>query len=642
MKLSVIIVNYNVKYFLAQCLLSVEKAKAEYEKKYGKDLIEIFVVDNNSSDNSCDYIKSRFQNIKLIENKKNVGFSAANNQAICQSSGEYVLLLNPDTIIPEDTFLKIIQFADKTPDAGGIGVKMIDGKGNFLPESKRAFPSPEVSFYKMFGLSKLFPKSEKFGKYHLTYLSLNEIHKVDVLSGAFMFLRKSALDKSGLLDEDFFMYGEDIDLSYRITQQNYSNYYFPEVKIIHYKGESTKKGSLNYVFVFYNAMIIFAKKHFRNKKALLFSFLIKLAVIFRATLSAFKRIFNKTFLPLADAFIIFSGFYIIKPYWELYKFNHIGHYPPEYLHYAVPFYIFIWLSAMLFSGAYRTPVDSKLLFKGILAGTFIVLVIYSLLNEEYRYSRMLLLLGTAWTMFFSWLIRAVFTLLRYEPFAFRKNNKSNILIVSEQLECEEIRKMLSDFSVNFSNFQHSEKFETIKNISVQKISHIVISSEKVSFSDFIKTVEKNRNIETAVCYFKERNIIFSSDVITSGDVFSELKFNLNSKNINFKKRLFDILISAFMLLFFPLLILLVEHKKYLLNNIISVLIGKYTWIGYFNCDYLSVFPELKKGVLKPVLYPVVDEQEKCLINARYIRNYHFTDDFYLLYKSFSEIGNKKL
>ena len=637
MKLSVVIVNYNVKYFLTQCLTGVEKAKNEYEKKYGNNLIETFVVDNNSKDNSCEYVKKHFPDINLIENKKNVGFSAANNQAIRQSSGEYILLLNPDTVIPEDTFLKIIDFADKTPDAGGIGVKMTDGKGNFLPESKRAFPSPEVSFYKIFGLSKLFPKSEKFGKYHLTYLPEDEINKVDVLSGAFMFLRKSALDKSGLLDEDFFMYGEDIDLSYRITQQNYCNYYYPEVKIIHYKGESTKKGSLNYVFVFYNAMIIFAKKHFKNKKAILFSFFIKLAVILRASLSMVKRIFNKLFLPLADATVFFTGFYFIKPYWEIFKFNHTGHYPPEYLRYAVPSYIIVWLLALIFSGAYRTPADSKRLFKGILSGTIIILVIYSLLNEEYRYSRMLLLLGTAWAMFFSWLVRAVFTILKYPAFSFKTKKKSTILIMSDKTDFKLIKNIAEN---NFSDIAKINISNIIDNNP--NISRLIVSVKNKSFKEIIDIICNNKNVDTGIAYPERKFVVFSSEVLTVGDFYSEINFNLVEKRLKYQKRIFDITISLFMILFFPVLILLAEHKKYFFNNIISVLSGKYTWVGYIPCERLSIFPYLKKGILHPVSYSVYDEDEKCKINARYAEKYHFTDDFYIIYKQFSEIGNKKL
>lgn len=236
MKLSIVVVNYNVKYFLEQCLHSVFKASEQLET-------EVFVVDNRSVDGSVQMVREKFPQVKLIENQQNVGFSKANNQAIRQAKGEYILLLNPDTVVEDDTFEKITAFMDAHPDAGGLGVKMVDGKGKFLPESKRGLPTPAVAFYKIFGLAALFPRSKTFGQYHLTYLSNDEVHSVDVLSGAFMLLRRTALDKVGLLDESYFMYGEDIDLSYRLTQGGFCNYYFPHTRIIHYKGESTKKAA---------------------------------------------------------------------------------------------------------------------------------------------------------------------------------------------------------------------------------------------------------------------------------------------------------------------------------------------------------------------------------------------------------------
>ena len=234
MQLSIIVVNYNVKDFLEQCLLSVENAIKGVAA-------EVIVVDNNSVDSSCQMVKERFPQFQLIENKQNTGFAVANNQAINISKGKYVLLLNPDTLVEEDTFTKVLSFMDKNDDAGGLGVKMIDGNGHFLPESKRALPTPKVAFYKIFGLSKLFPKSKKFGQYHLSFLDKDQNHEVEVLSGAFMLMRKETLDKVGLLDETFFMYGEDIDLSYRIILGGYKNYYFAETTIIHYKGEAQKK-----------------------------------------------------------------------------------------------------------------------------------------------------------------------------------------------------------------------------------------------------------------------------------------------------------------------------------------------------------------------------------------------------------------
>lgn len=210
MKLSVVIVNYNVKYFLEQCLVSVLKATEDITS-------EIFVVDNASSDDSLEYLIPRFPKVRFIENKENVGFSRANNMAIKQSTGEYVLLLNPDTLIGENVLKDCITWMDSCAKTGGLGVKMLGADGAFAFESRRGFPSPMTSFYKITGLCNLFPYSRRFGKYYLRYLDKNQINRIDIISGAYMFLRREALNESGLLDESFFMYGEDIDLSYRIT-----------------------------------------------------------------------------------------------------------------------------------------------------------------------------------------------------------------------------------------------------------------------------------------------------------------------------------------------------------------------------------------------------------------------------------------
>ncbi len=278
--LSIVIVNYNVCGFLEQCLLSLADAVKEIPH-------EIFVVDNASTDGSDTYIPRRFPQVKYIYNAENVGFARANNQAIALSSGRYVLLLNPDTVVGESVLSEACRFLDDHPDAGALGVKMLDGDGRFLPESKRGFPSPWVSFCKIFGLAKIFPRSPRFGRYHLRYLDENEINRVDVLSGAFMLLRRSTLDRCGLLDEQFFMYGEDIDLSYRMTLTGRHNYYLP-LRIIHYKGESTKTESLRYVRIFYQAMLIFLRKHYPHYKFFA-QFSIRLAIYLRASAAAVRR-----------------------------------------------------------------------------------------------------------------------------------------------------------------------------------------------------------------------------------------------------------------------------------------------------------------------------------------------------------------
>ncbi|MBI3237444.1 MAG: glycosyltransferase family 2 protein, partial [Flavobacteriia bacterium] len=303
-KIAVIIVNYNVTFFLEQCLNSVARAMEQ-------EPAEVWVVDNNSVDGSVEMVAEKFPWVKLIANKDNKGFSKANNQAMLLSQCKYQLLLNPDTVVEEDTLKKVVDYMDEHPNVGGLGVRMVDGKGKFLPESKRGLPTPAVAFYKIFGISRIFPRSKRFGRYHLGNLSEFETNEIEILSGAFMLMRKEALDKVGLLDEDFFMYGEDIDLSYRIIKGGYKNVYFPETRIIHYKGESTKKSSVNYVFVFYRAMVIFARKHFSQKNAKLFSFLINSAIYFRASLAIASRFIKKSMLPLVDALYILIGLFAL-------------------------------------------------------------------------------------------------------------------------------------------------------------------------------------------------------------------------------------------------------------------------------------------------------------------------------------------
>lgn len=276
MKLSVIIVNYKVKHYLEQCLRSVAEASRDIA-------IEVIVVDNASGDGSVEYLRERFPDVTIIASEENLGFARANNLAIRNSHGQYVLLLNPDTIVAEDTFRDFIGFMDSTPDAGGCGAYMLHTDGSFAPESRRGLPTPFVAFCKMSGLASLFPKSRTFGRYYMRYLNENEVNRIKIMSGAFMFLRRDALDKAGLLDEDFFMYGEDIDLSYRILKAGYNNYFLPS-RILHYKGESTVKSSYRYVHTFYRAMELFFNKHYAHYSILL-SLPIKLAIWGRAMLA---------------------------------------------------------------------------------------------------------------------------------------------------------------------------------------------------------------------------------------------------------------------------------------------------------------------------------------------------------------------
>ena len=257
--------------------------------------VEVFVVDNNSTDGSKEFFTNKFPSVKFIWNKENIGFAKANNAALQYCSGQYILFLNPDTILSEDCLEKTIAFLKAQQNPGACGIRMIDGSGNFLPESKRAFPSPLTSLFKLTGLTYLFPRSKTFARYYLGNLDEHKNYEVDVLAGAFMLIPKKVLDITGSFDEAFFMYGEDIDLGYRIQKAGFKNYYFAESSIIHFKGESTKKGNIKYTRMFYKAMSIFVKKHYSSGSAGLFNALMQTAIWFRATLSGIENIFKNIF-----------------------------------------------------------------------------------------------------------------------------------------------------------------------------------------------------------------------------------------------------------------------------------------------------------------------------------------------------------
>ena len=283
-KIAVIIVSYNVKRYVEQCLISL------YRALDGVDA-EIFVVDNHSKDNSVEFLRKRFNRVNFVKSIHNQGFARANNIAIRQSESQYVLLLNPDTFVAENTIKNALRFLDETPKAGALGVRMLRTDGSNAMESRRGLPSPIVAFYKMTGLCNRFPKNRQFGQYYMSYLPWEKATQIEVISGAFMMIRRSVLDQIGLLDEDFFMYGEDIDLSYRILKAGYQNWYLPET-ILHYKGESTQKSSFRYVHVFYDAMLVFFKKHYSHV-SLLISLPIKTAIYVKAAIELVRMQLEK-------------------------------------------------------------------------------------------------------------------------------------------------------------------------------------------------------------------------------------------------------------------------------------------------------------------------------------------------------------
>ncbi len=648
MKLSVIIVNYNVRFFLDQCLRSVFKALKNISS-------EVFVVDNNSLDGSISMLRKNFPDVKLIRNDENYGFSRANNQAIKKAGGEYILLLNPDTMVEEFTFEKCIRFMDEHKDAGALGVRLIDGKGRFLPESKRSLPTPGVAFFKIFGLTRLFSKSKLFGKYNLGYLNPEETNKVDVIPGAFMFLRMSALDKTGLLDENFFMYGEDIDLSYRLKKAGFSNYYYPGTTIIHYKGESTRKSSINYVVQFYKAMIIFAKKHFSIGNRHIFLLFINLAIYFRASLSILKRAIGTLLLPLIDALLIFSGFFILTPFWANIKFQDADYYPVEFLQFVVPVYILIWIISIYINNGYDKPARPVNILLGIITGTILILIIYALLPSYLRFSRALILMGGILALGLTLTFRFFVNKLGIAIFKLYPDTKK-ILIIADHIEYQRLKKIIPNLAQmrKIAGFVHpggdSEENDSLGPynqladiIRINKVDEIIFSAKAISSEEIIQNMMKlsQLNIDFKIAHPEGLSIIGSHSIDSKGEIF-EISLNAVSKKKNLrKKRVLDLTISLLFLLTLPISLLTVKKKHGFIVNIFYVISGRKSWVGYnLQADSKSIEQDsVQQGVLTPAsLYPRSTGQEIKRINLSYAKDYRLSKDLEIILKKWKQLG----
>ncbi len=652
MDLSIVIVNYNVRYFLEQCLQSVYKSGQHLD-------MEVFVVDNNSVDGSVEMVRAKYPQVRLVANDKNIGFSRANNQAIKQAKGRYILLLNPDTVLEDDTLPKVLSFMDAHPDAGGLGVKMLDGRGRFLPESKRGLPTPSVAFYKIFGLSALFPKSKVFGKYHLGYLDNNSIHEVDVLSGAFMLLRKTTLDTTGLLDEAFFMYGEDIDLSYRITQAGFKNYYFPETRIIHYKGESTKKSSINYVFVFYRAMVIFARKHFSQNNARLFSVLINMAIYFRASIAIAVRFVKRLFWPLFDAILIYTGFYYIKDYWEHQVFMvETTYYPPLFMAVVVPAYILFWLLAVFMSGGYDKPIKFFRIFRGVVIGTLAILVIYALLPADLRFSRALILLGSAWSIFSMFITRTLAVLFSNKRMRLEDDTNKRVLIVGEGEEASRISRMLRQSGntsfIGLASLEQKaakdvEFLGTISQINeiieIYHIDEVIFCAGEIASETIIDHMSalNRQDIHFKIAPPESMYIIGSNSIDTFGDLFT-ININAINKPVNKRhKRLFDLGIALVFLVSLPLHLVFIHNRWGLLKNLFSVTFGCKSWVGYSPGASMQKLPNIKTGVLHPgdaIKHKILDLDTLSNLNKLYAKDYKMENDLSIVRKGYRLLGRK--
>jgi GT2 family glycosyltransferase len=635
---------------LEQVLLSVQKAIVNIDT-------EVFVVDNDSKDHSVEMVIEKFPWVKVIANKENTGFSVANNQAIRESTGEYVLLLNPDTVVEEDTFEKCISFMDARPNAGGLGVKMIDGKGNFLPESKRALPTAKVAFFKAFGLSTIFPKSKTFAKYHLGYLDENETHSVEILAGAFMFMRKSVLEEIGLLDETFFMYGEDIDLSYRIILNGNENYYYPGTQIIHYKGESTKKGSLNYVKVFYEAMLIFARKHFSPQEAKFYSVAIYFAIFIKSLLTLVSNFFQKAIIPILDFVTSFIGLYAIKEFWAVKIKASASYYPEEFTYYIIPTYILIWLVSGYLSGAYDKPFRTKKTFRAILFGTLVLAAIYGFLPEHLRFSRAIILMGAAWTFMAMLLNRFAYNFIKHKKASFEVSEVKNVAIIGEKEESQRVLTLLKQTSdtanfIGFVSLKESESKDVLGSIdqlediaSLYNVNELIFCAEDISSKKVMQLITALGNqLSYKIVPPKSLSIIGSDSKNTAGDLYAvDVNLAIEQTRSKQSKRLFDIFTSLILLVSSPINIWFVKNKVGFISNIFKVFFGNKTWISYAKFDKKTYnLPQIKSGVINPIIASGLSENDSIntdRINLLYAKNYSVEKDLLYVFKGFKYLGN---
>jgi hypothetical protein len=501
-----------------------------------------------------------------------------------------------------------------------------------------------------------------FSTYHLGYLDKDKTHVVDVLAGAFMLLRKKVLNEIGLLDEDFFMYGEDIDLSYRISQAGYKNYYFPGTRIIHYKGESTKKGSLNYVFVFYNAMIVFANKHFSKENARAFSMMINFAIYFRAFISIMTRFFARIIIPIADTVLILLGILVIKDYWERhFIYPDGGHYPFTFMYVAVPMYLSIWLLCIYLSGGYDKPIRIRKIIQGMTAGTIIILVLYSLQNKEYHFSRALIILGAIWGTLIMLAVRYILHFSNINGYRLNYEKNKRFVIIGEKEEAERVSELLQQTGMNpaFTGLVSFRPHRSNANgfighmgqikeiITIHKINEIIFCAKDIPAQVIIDMMSnlKDEQVDYKIAPPESLSIIGSNSINTSGDLYV-IDINSIIKRANRRnKRMLDFLVSLTLLIFYPVFLFLVKKPIGLFRNIFSVLFAWKSWVGFspHTEHEMHRLPEIKQGVLNPLdafKHKHMPDEAIARLDLLYARDYKLTNDLNIVIKGYRNLGRQ--
>lgn len=635
MDISIIIVSYNVRHFLLKCIESIYNSNHNLK-------IEIIVVDNASADGSISAVRSKFAGVKCFQNENNFGFSRANNIGIDVAQGQYVLILNPDTILQEDCLATSYQYMQNNENCGVLGVKMIDGGGHYLRESKRGMPDLWNSFCKFSGLTDLFPDSRILSGYYLGHLPKDEVNEVDVLCGAYMFFRKKVLLDCGKFDEDYFMYGEDIDLSLQVKKRNYKVIYLPSTRIIHFKGESTKKASFNYIKNFYQAMSIFVCKNQKGFSGLLLQAIISIAIFFSAIFAFIKNNIFSNFRLFTDIIFSFLAIEFTKNIWALYYFNNKNYFQNSHSFLqSAAVSLLLCISLWIF-GQYDKNWKLKNQITGIAIGTIFVLTIFSLLPSSFRSSRAMILIGAVITYLTSIISKRIFFIFN-KIFAKEKLIRNTIIISSKEnapgilelLSGKEVNKVLGIVSPVKSDDTYylndvSQLPEVIKSL---KINQVVFSSKDMSYEEILDFMVFPENDVKYLITTSSDTIIESNASKAQGTLYNaESNYNLSSGVFRRLKRIFDILFCLLIVLF-PVFVIS-RNAGILYKNLLNVIWGSKTWIGYSGNITELHLPIIKTGVFdidcNYFRQNFVLSKDKFQLNQNYAEKYNLIFDLRIL------------
>ncbi len=657
--LSIIIINYNVKEFLQNLIHSIRKAAGNLN-------YEIIIVDNASSDGSVDFIKDRFPEVNLIQNETNLGFGKANNQALKISRGRYILLLNPDSLVSEDTFSKMISFFESHPSVGLAGCKILNPDGTLQLACRRSFPGPWTSFCKVTGLSTLFPRSKLFARYNLTYKDENKSYEVDAISGSFMMMRREVYDKTGGFDEDYFMYGEDLDLCYRIQKSGYKVYYVHDTQIIHYKGESTRRSSIDETKFFYDAMHLFVKKHLPS--SLLVQFILRSAIGIRKILTFLgKR--KLVFIAILLDFILYNLSLIISE--TVYQSVRTWRGFPQFsfpIVFTVPALSYIVVASAY--GVYKRDSLSVLKTLAAVFTSFFILSSLTFFFKDFAYSRAIVIITYLLLFILLPLWRIILKLgfkigIDRDLYLSRKTlivgiNEAAIKIANtlklRQTDYHTITGLISltpkDVGKNIDGWEVIGSVENIiKVIREKNIDEVIFSPQELSYSQMMAVVSSSQNESTEFKIIgNDLDFLIGKASVSVLDEIPliEIKYNITTPVMKFFKGLFDYTLALFVLfLVYPFIYLTAkvssrnsDFSDFILK-IPSVLSGKMSFVGPKDPSGYKDLYLGKKGLTGLWYIENVEKKDEEKLDILYAKNQNIWFDLEILAKSLNKMLAKR-